>query len=83
MSNVLEQQIKDFLASEVAPFLRSDGGDCEFVAFNEEHKTVTLKYVGACAHCPSSYMHTHQAIESMLVKRFPGVVETLERYGNE
>lgn len=75
----LEQQIKEFVAAQISPALQSHGGDVEFVQYVPSDKAVYVKYVGACAHCPSSSMATHNAIESMLVEQFPGQVVGIER----
>lgn len=48
-NNVIEE-IKKVL-EELRPFLNMDGGDVEFVSYDEEEKTVYVKLTGACAMC--------------------------------
>lgn len=48
-NNVIEE-IKKIL-EELRPFLNMDGGDVEFVSYDEEEKTVYVKLTGACAMC--------------------------------
>lgn len=75
----MEQQIKDFIAENIRPALQADGGDVEFVSFDASTGIVGVKYVGACAHCPSSKLGTHMAIENMLTSAFPDSVREIER----
>ncbi|MEC7847041.1 MAG: NifU family protein, partial [Gemmatimonadota bacterium] len=47
MPNTVETQIEEILES-IRPALKADGGDVEFVRFNEEGGVVELRLLGAC-----------------------------------
>ena len=51
----LEKSIIDAI-NQIRPALQNDGGDIEFVKFDEETKNVHVKLVGACAGCPMSQL---------------------------
>lgn len=57
---------------EIRPALQNDGGDVEFIDFQDG--IVTLRMVGACGGCPMSMMTLKQGIESRLKARIPEVV---------
>jgi Fe-S cluster biogenesis protein NfuA len=48
------KEIKEILVSRVRPFVQDDGGDVQFVSFNEQSGILTLKMMGSCAGCPST-----------------------------
>jgi Fe-S cluster biogenesis protein NfuA len=72
----MEQKIREVLES-IRPALQADGGDVEFIDFNDGVVTVRLK--GACGSCPMSMMTLKQGIEVRLKQRIPEVqaVESL------
>jgi Fe-S cluster biogenesis protein NfuA len=67
---MLETQIQKAL-EKVRPSLQADGGDVEFVSF--EDGTVSLKLVGHCGNCPMSQMTLKMGIETFLKKEIPEV----------
>lgn len=67
----LIDQIKEVIENDVRPTLQADGGDIEFVDF--EDGIVKVKLYGACAHCPSSLMHLHGEVEEMLKEKVPEI----------
>jgi Fe-S cluster biogenesis protein NfuA len=73
------EEIRQFLEENIRPALQTHGGDLEYVGFEASTGIVTVKYVGACAHCPSSSMSTHMAIENALTENFPDLVMGIER----
>ena len=66
----IKQQIIDFTKT-VRPYLQRDGGDFEFIKF--EDGIVYIKMLGACAGCSSSTM-TIDYIEDMMCEEIPGVI---------
>ena len=46
------------------PYLQSDGGDLDVLAY--EDKRVVVSYAGACGTCPSAVSGTLDAIQSVL-----------------
>jgi Fe-S cluster biogenesis protein NfuA len=59
------------ILEEIRPYLQRDGGDCEFVSY--ENKIVSLKLHGACGTCPSSLMTLRMGIENALREQVPDV----------
>ena len=56
---------------EIRPALHADGGDVEFIDFNEGVVTVRMK--GACGNCPMSLMTLKNGIEARMKARIPEV----------
>ena len=40
--------------SRIRPFVQDDGGDVQFISFDEESGVLKLKMMGSCAGCPST-----------------------------
>jgi Fe-S cluster biogenesis protein NfuA len=59
----------------VRPALQMDGGDVEFVEFDEESGVVQLRLVGVCGHCPISPTTVKHGIERRLREMVPEVRE--------
>ena len=72
----MEEQIKEILET-IRPALQADGGDVEFIDFNDGIVTVRLK--GACGNCPMSTITLKQGIEARIKAKIPEVesVESL------
>lgn len=72
----MEERIKEVLDS-VRPALQADGGDVEYIDFNDGIVTVRLQ--GACGSCPMSMMTLKHGIEARLREMIPEVkaVESL------
>jgi Fe-S cluster biogenesis protein NfuA len=66
----MEDRIKAVLET-IRPALQKDGGDVEFIDFNEGIVTVRMK--GACGGCPMSQMTLKQGIEARLRAAIPEV----------
>ena len=74
MPNTVETQIEEILES-IRPALKADGGDVEFVRFNEEGGVVELRLLGACEECPISMMTLKEGIEQRLKSGIPSITE--------
>ena len=70
----MEEQIKKSL-EKIRPILQRDGGDVEFVSF--EDGVVKVKMQGACGGCPGALMTIKMIIERTLVEDVPGVKEVV------
>lgn len=70
----MEEQIKKSL-EKIRPILQRDGGDVEFVSF--EDGIVKVKMQGACGGCPGALMTIKMIIERTLVEDVPGVKEVI------
>jgi Fe-S cluster biogenesis protein NfuA len=57
----------------IRPALRSDGGDVEFIDYDEDEGIVQLRLMGACGSCPVSTMTLKQGIERRIVMAVPEV----------
>lgn len=69
-------KIKKILDEEIRPAIAMDGGDCQFVSF--EDGIVTLQLQGACSTCPSSVLTLKMGIEGRLKEEIPEVVEVIQ-----
>ena len=54
----------------IRPALQNDGGDIEFVSYDEEKKAVHVNLVGACAGCPMSMMTLTYGVQRYLRDAF-------------
>ncbi len=73
MENIeeIELQVKEVLA-QLRPYLQRDGGDVEYVGFNDG--IVQVRLLGACVGCGVSDVTLYQGIETALVEEVPGVI---------
>lgn len=68
----MENKIKKVL-EKVRPSLQADGGDVEFVSFDEKTGIAKVNLVGACHHCPMATMTLKEGVEKLLKKEVPEV----------
>ena len=68
------EQIEDTLDT-IRPALRGDGGDVEFVGYDDAAGVVQLRLMGACSSCPISTMTVKQGIERRIKQVIPEVRE--------
>ena len=71
-SDNMEEKIKEVL-EEVRTSLKRDGGDVEFVRYNDG--IVELRLKGACAGCPLSQLTIKSYIEVLLKGKIPEIKE--------
>lgn len=71
-----EEQIQDVL-EQIRPALHADGGDVEFLGFDESEGIVHLRLMGACESCPISMFTLKQGIEKRIRSTLPEVTEVL------
>ncbi len=57
---------------EIRPALQNDGGDVEFIDFNDG--VVLVRMTGACGNCPMSLMTLKHGIEARLKAKIPEVI---------
>ena len=67
--------IDQILEATIRPALQMDGGDIEVLDL--EDNVVTLRYMGACGGCPSSYTGTLEAIRMTLREEFRDNLEVV------
>ncbi len=75
-SSDVVKKILEILDTEIRPAIAMDGGDCEFVSFEEG--IVSLRLQGACSTCPSSTMTLKMGIENRLREELPDVKEVIQ-----
>jgi Fe-S cluster biogenesis protein NfuA len=71
MNNTIDQ-IQASLA-KLRPAINADGGDMEFVSFDEATGAVTLRMSGACKDCALAAISIKEAVEPQLKADVPGV----------
>ncbi|OGL41318.1 MAG: hypothetical protein A3C43_11485 [Candidatus Schekmanbacteria bacterium RIFCSPHIGHO2_02_FULL_38_11] len=59
----------------IKPALRADGGDLELVDVKDG--IVTVRFLGACAGCPSSQMTLKMGVERRLKEEVPEIKEVI------
>lgn len=73
--NIIDK-IKEVIEEDIAPMLRQDGGDVEFVNFKDGIVEVKLK--GACVGCPMASFTLKSMVEAILIDTIPEVLEIRE-----
>lgn len=68
---VIETKVKNVL-NRIRPYLQGDGGDAEFVKF--EDGIVYVRMLGACVGCGSIDATLKDCIEAMLLEEVEGVI---------
>lgn len=70
----MEEQIK-YAIEQMRPILQQDGGDIEYVGFEEG--VVKVRLQGHCVGCPGAQMTLSGIVEKILKENFP-MVERVE-----
>ena len=52
--------------SRIRPFVQDDGGDVQFIDFDEENGVLKLKMLGSCSGCPSTSSTLKNGILQMM-----------------
>jgi len=68
----MEDKIKSVLET-IRPQLKMDGGDVEFVAFDNQSGVLKVKLQGACVHCPMAQMTLQEGIGRVIKEKLPEV----------
>jgi Fe-S cluster biogenesis protein NfuA len=59
--------------AKLRPYLEEDGGDVEFVRFEEETRVLELRLLGNCRGCPLSLMTLRGGIERHILHEIPEI----------
>jgi len=70
VSETLIKKIHEAL-DEIRPMLQKDGGDIDFIKFENSIVYVSLK--GACKRCPFSFMTIRFGVEESLKNAIPSI----------
>ena len=71
-SEEIIKQIKSIL-DQVRPYLLADGGDIEFVRYEDEIGVVEVRFLGQCAQCPMQMMTLRAGVERWLLAGIPSL----------
>lgn len=66
------EQIKSIL-EQVRPYLMADGGDIEFVRYEDDIGVVEVRFLGQCATCPMQMMTLRAGVERWLLAGIPSL----------
>lgn len=69
-----EEKIKKTL-DEIRPNLQADGGDIEFVNWDEDKGILQVRLLGMCATCPMAQITLKQGVEKEIQKKVSEVKE--------
>ena len=72
------KEIINLLNQYVKPAVASDGGNIEFISYDENTKVVKVVLQGACSGCPSSTYTLKSGIENMLKEMLKDKVSSVE-----
>jgi len=67
-----EEKIKKAI-EKIRPMLQGDGGDVQFVNWDEKTGTVDVTLIGMCSHCPMAHITLSQGIEAEIKQDVPEV----------
>lgn len=70
------EQIEDRIIRElnsIRHYLQEDGGDIEFVRFDEYSQIAFVRFTGNCATCPLRIMTLRGGIQRFLIQRIPEI----------
>lgn len=73
-----ENRIRSLIAERVQPFVAQDGGDVDFISFDEDSGVVKVRMHGSCKGCPKSTITLKMGIERMLKHYIPEVVGVID-----
>ncbi len=76
----LAVRIEKYIEDKIAPMIRMDGGDIEFVSYDEDRKVLTIKLAGACVACPLADVTLKMGVEQEIKKKFPQVEEVVSQF---
>lgn len=68
----LDRRIQAAIAF-IRPYLQRDGGDIEFVRFEQETRTCEVRMVGACEACALAPLTLRAGVEKALIYHVPEI----------
>lgn len=74
----VENRIKEII-EKIRPYLNQDGGDVEFIKF--ENGICYVKLSGACAGCMFADMTLQNTVEEMIISEVPEVIKVMNIKG--
>ena len=61
------------ILDRIRPSIRMDGGDVEFMSYDESDGVVKVRLQGACRGCPMSEITLKAGIEATIIRELPEV----------
>lgn len=74
----MEERIQVVL-EPIREAIQMDGGDVEFVSYDEDTKVVYVALTGSCVGCPASVMTLKMGVERAIRQEIPEI-ESVEAY---
>jgi len=75
--SVTFKKIEKYIEKNIKPYIQLDGGDIEFIAYDEISKQVKIRLMGACVGCPLSSVTLKICVEKQLQKAFSAINEVI------
>lgn len=57
----------------IRPYLQKDGGDIEFVRFEDSTRTCEVRMIGSCEHCALAPLTLRAGVEQALIYKVPEI----------
>lgn len=73
----LVKEIKKQITEKIRPALVMDGGNIEFVDFDDENGVLKVKLLGACHGCPMAGITLKNAVEGILKEYVPEITKVV------
>ena len=73
----LIKEIKKQINEKIRPALVMDGGNIEFVDFDDKKGILKVKLLGSCHGCPMSAITLKSAVEGVLKEYVPEITEVV------
>lgn len=68
----IEERILDAI-TYIRPYLQKDGGDIEFVRYEESTRTCEIRMIGSCEHCALAPLTLRAGVEQALIYKVPEI----------
>ncbi|MFA8451835.1 MAG: NifU family protein [Bacteroidales bacterium] len=66
-------KVEALFESDIRPCMQEDGGDIEFVKYEEATRVLEVRMLGACASCPLAIMTLRAGIERLIIDAIPQI----------
>lgn len=72
----MEKKIVEVL-EKIRPHLKMDGGDVEFISFDEKTGVLSVRFKGACVGCPMAQTTLQEGIGKVIKEEIPEVKKVI------
>lgn len=73
-----QEKVHEVIESYIGPILANDGGKINFLGYDDQDGSVSVRFVGSCANCPCSMLSMETIVIPPLLK-IPGVRQVIHR----